>query len=225
MNGKKGIEYLETIHYISNEYILKTLIIIYVQNKNIKINKNVSIEPVKTIILTYNEKDILNYYNDHFDRLKEKNIKYIERNEALDEAYGTSYKFPKIAETKIIKEEDNGWGVKKNIDINIFNSINVEKALGIYRSNIFTRNMYKVYKENNCLDLYIKYYGNYFGADYIVEVSSTIITACKMFLYVYTSEENDGKSFYSIINNTLRSGDSEKICRYLPEFKLIYDLI
>ena len=46
-----------------------------------------------------------------------------------------------------------------------------------------------------------------------------------MFLYAYTLEENDGKSFYSIINNTLCSGDSEKICRYLPEFKMIYDLI
>ena len=97
MNEKKGIEYLETIQYFSNEYILNTLIII-----------NVLIEPLKTIILTYNEKDILNYYNDHFDRLKEKNIKYIERNDVLDEVYGTSYKFPKIDETKIIKEEDNG---------------------------------------------------------------------------------------------------------------------
>ena len=114
MNEKKGIEYLETIQYICNEYIIQSLIIIYVQNKNIKINKNVLLEPLKTLILTYNEKDILNYYNDHFYRLKEKNIKYIERNEFLDkEEYRTSYKFYKIGENKIIKEEDNGWDMKK----------------------------------------------------------------------------------------------------------------
>ena len=29
--------------------------------------------------------------------------------------------------------------------------------------------MYKVYKENNCLDLFIKYYGNYFAGDYLIE--------------------------------------------------------
>ena len=48
--------------------------------------------------------------------------------------------------------------MKKNLDINVFNLINVEMALGRSRSDIFTRNMYKVYKENNCLDLYIKYF-------------------------------------------------------------------
>ena len=47
----------------------------------------------------------------------------------------------------------------------------------------------------------------------------------KMFLYAYTLEENNGKSFYCMINNDFRSGDAEKISRYLPNIKLIFDLI
>ena len=98
-------------------------------------------------------------------------------------------------------------------------------ALDSFRIDIFIRNMYKVYKENNCLDLYFKYYGYYFGADYIVEEPGTTLIYSKMFLYAYTLEENNGKSFYSLINNDFRSGNAEKICRYLPEIKIIYDLI
>ena len=85
--------------------------------------------------------------------------------------------------------------------------------------------MYKVYKENNCLDLYLKYYGNYFGADFIVEEGGSTIISSKLFLFAYTLEEDNGKSFYSLMNNDLRSGDSEKICRYLPSIRAIYDLV
>ena len=46
-----------------------------------------------------------------------------------------------------------------------------------------------------------------------------------MFLYAYTLEEQNGKSFYSIMNNDLSSGNTEKICRYLPKINNIYRLI
>ena len=85
--------------------------------------------------------------------------------------------------------------------------------------------MYRLYEENNCLDLFIKYYGNYFGVDYVVEESASHIIAAKMFLYAYTLEEKNYKSFYCLINNDLRSGNPEKIGRYLPMIKIIYDLV
>ena len=225
MNEKNGIEYLKTIEYIANEYALKIVIILYVQNKNIKIDKKILQASFIPIILTYCEKDILNYYNDHFFILKEKTIKYIDRNDFLDKVYGTSFKFPKLNETKIVKEEDNGWDMKRDININIFDSVKIETAFGRFRSDILIRSMYKVYKENNCLDLYIKYYGNYFGADLIVEEKFTNLISSKLFLYAYTLNEDNGKSFYSLMNNDLRSGDSEKICRYLPMIRQIYDLV
>ena len=85
--------------------------------------------------------------------------------------------------------------------------------------------MYKVYKENNCLDLFIKYYGNYFAGDYLIEQNTSLVAVVKMFLYAYTLEEQNGNSFYSIMNNDLSSGNTEKICRYLPLINNIYRLI
>ena len=225
MNEKNGINFLETIRYISNTFVLKIIIILYIENKNIQIDKNILQEFLFPIILTYNEKDILDYYIDHFERLKEKNIKYIERNEFLEKAYGMDIKFHKIDTIKMYKEEDNGWDMKKDIDSNIFNMVKVETVFGNFRTDIFIRKMYRLYQENNCLDLFINYYGNYFGVDYVVEESANILISSKLFLYAYTLEESNGKSFYSLINNDFRSGNPEKICRYLPYIKVIFDLI
>ena len=155
-----------------------------------------------TIIIAYNEKDIVNYYEDHFDRLKDKNIKFIYiKKWIFRQKYGITQKFAKIEGTKYLKKKimDGKW---KKIDINLFSLVKIEKALGVIRTDIFDT-------ENDCIDLFIKYYGNYFGADPIVEQSDNSITIQKIFLYAYTLEEN--KSFFSMINNDFRCGDSEKL--------------
>jgi hypothetical protein len=74
MNEKNGNKYMETIRYISNVFGLKFVTIIFIQNKNIKINKKILHNPFIYIILTYSEKDILNFYYDNYTRLKETNI-------------------------------------------------------------------------------------------------------------------------------------------------------
>ena len=74
MDGKKGIEFLETIKYISNVFGIKIVVIIYIQNKNVKIDKKILQMPILPTILTYSEKEILNYYFDNNDRLREMNI-------------------------------------------------------------------------------------------------------------------------------------------------------
>ena len=56
MNEKNGIEYIETIKYIANDYALKILLIIFIQNKNIKIDKKILQASFIPIILTYCEK-------------------------------------------------------------------------------------------------------------------------------------------------------------------------
>ena len=84
INEKIGIEYLETIKYIGNVFCFRIVVIIYVQNKNIKIDKKILQTPFMPIILTYSDKDILNYFNDNYDRLKEMQIKYINHNELIE---------------------------------------------------------------------------------------------------------------------------------------------
>ena len=39
MEGKRGIEFLETIKYISNVFGLKIVVIVYIANKSVKIDK------------------------------------------------------------------------------------------------------------------------------------------------------------------------------------------
>ena len=216
MNEKKGIEYIETIKFICNIFFLKIIVIIYVQNKNIKIDKKILQTPIMPIVLTYSEKDILNYYNDNYDRLKELKIKNIDEFKIMEKLIINNFKFPKINETKIIREEDNGWELINNIDDILFNIVKITNILGFMSNDGFIVDMYKVYKENNCLNLFINYYGNYFGADYVVEQQSSGVALAKMFLYAYTLEESNGKSYYSLMNNDLRSGNSDKICRYFP---------
>ena len=113
----------------------------------------------------------------------------------------------------------------RDIDINIFKLVNYRRILGYINLEKFTRDMYEIYKENNCLDLFLNYYGNYLGAEHLMESQCSLVAGVKMFLYAYTLEENNGKSLYSIMNNDFRSGNPNKICRYLIILKSIYDLL
>jgi len=226
MNEKNGNNYLETIRYLCDVFGIKLVLIIYVQNKNYKINKKILQNPFVHIILTFSENDILNYYYDSYTRIKELNINYIDENEEFEKKLPIfNYDFPKLNETKIIKEQDNGWDMIRNINTNIFNLKSVEQILGFIDVAKFNKDMYKVYKENNCLDLFLNYYGNYFAAEYLVEQVTTLVAVVKMFLYAYTLEEKDGKSFYCLMNNDLRSGNPDKISRYLPMINNIYRLL
>ena len=226
MNEKIGKEYLETIRYISSVFGVKLAVIIYIQNKDIKINKKILENPLIHIVLAYSEKDILNYYYDSYIRLKDITVNYANEFEQFSKKfYGINYNFPKLSESKIIKEQDNGWDMVKDLNTNLFNLVKVIQTKGFVDSTSFNIDMFKVYKENNCLDLFINYYGNYFSGEYLVEQIATSLCMIRLFLYAYTLEENDGKSFYSIMNNDFRSGDFQKINRYLPMIFNIYALL
>ena len=220
---------METIRYISIVFGLKFATILFIENKNVKIHKKIVQDPFIHIILAYSENDVLKYYIDSYARIKEININYLDENEMFEEKlqgkFGINYKFPKLTETNIFKEQDNGWDMIRDINANIFNLVSVVKFLGYIDVAKYNKDMYKVYKENNCLELFIKYYGNYFGGDYLVEQITPLVVIVKMFLYAYTLEEPNGKSFYSLMNNDLRSGNPEKIGRYLPMINNIYRLI
>ena len=155
INEKLGFEYLETIKYICNVYALKIVAIIYIQNKNVKIDKKILQVPIIPTILVYSEKDIFNYYFDSYNRLTERNIKGGCIIESLEQII--DYKFPKISETKIIREQDNGWDMIRDVNVNIFKLVSYDRIFGYISIDNFVRDTYKVYEENNCLDLFIKY--------------------------------------------------------------------
>ena len=169
MDEKKGKEYFETIRYICNVFGLTLISIIYIQNKNFKINKNILQNPFIQIILTHSEKDILNFDEDNIFRLKEFIINYYDENEKFEQKKPElKYVFPKLKGIKLFKEEDNGWDMVKDFQSNIFDLVSVNKIFDSINIGTFNKDMYLLYKENNCLDLFIKYYGNYFSASYLV---------------------------------------------------------
>ena len=225
MNEKYGKKYIETIRYISCVFGIKLAVIIYIQNKNIKINKKILENPFIHIVLTYSEKDILNYYNDSYIRLKDTTL-ICENEQHTKKILGININFPKLGEVKIIREQDNGWDMVKDLNANFFNLIKVIQTLGFIDTTLFNIDIYKVYKENNCPDLFINHYGNYFSGEYLIEQVIPILCGVKLFLYAYTLEEdNYKKSFYYIMNNDFRSGDFQKISRYLPMIYSIYRLL
>ena len=126
---------------------------------------------------------------------------------------------------KIFREQDNGWDMVKDININIFNLTKIIQTGGFIDGTSLHINMFKAYKENNCLDLFINYYGNFLAGEYLVEQIVSTLCTIKLFLYAYTLEEDNGKSFYCIMNNEFRSGNFQKISRYLPMIRYIYEMI
>lgn len=113
----------------------------------------------------------------------------------------------------------------KDININIFNLTKIIQTGGFIDGTSLHINMFKAYKENNCLDLFINYYGNFLAGEYLVEQIVSTLCTIKLFLYAYTLEEDNGKSFYCIMNNEFRSGNFQKISRYLPMIRYIYEMI
>ena len=224
MNEKNAKDYIDNIRYICDTFGLKLGLIIFIQDKNYRINKRLVQNPFIHIVIAYCEEDILNYYIDSLIRLKDVNLKNLELDENIVEQLSNiNFEFPKISETQFIKEQDNGWEMIKNLNKNIFYLSKVEQIGGYINVGKLNKDMYEVYKENNCLDKFLKYYGVYFGGGYLLEQVTTLLTEVKLFIYAYTLEEKeDGKSFYSLMNNDLRSGDSKKISRYLPMINNIY---
>lgn len=56
MNERRGKKYIETIRYISCIFGIKLAVIIYVQNKDIKIDKKILENPFIHIVFTYSKK-------------------------------------------------------------------------------------------------------------------------------------------------------------------------
>ena len=90
--------------------------------------------------------------------------------------------------------------------------------------------MYELYKEKDGLELYFKKYSKYLGIISCLEEQLNSFTLVKQVIYVYTREEEKNRSglplsFYSLINNDLRSGELKKIERYIPLIYIIKEAI
>ena len=82
------------------------------------------------------------------------------------------------------------------------------------------------YKDHNTLDIFFKCYSNYFFINLQPELVVNMTAFAKMFLYAYTLDEQDpNKNLYCIVNDDLRSSQTEKVYRYIELIKVIGALI
>ena len=135
--------------------------------------------------------------------------------------------FPQINNNE--KEDDNGFDIIKDINPCIFISnyiVQINNNISLYD---FSFGLYDLYKENNALDLYFKYFSIYLGFVSCFEEQLYNHSLLKQIIYFYTREEqkinNKNISFYSLMNNELRSGDFKKIKKYSALIYTIKDTI
>ena len=138
--------------------------------------------------------------------------------------YKLEGKFPVIENNK--DENDNGWEMINQINENFFKNLYVLNIGFHWILNNTISNLYELYKEKNISKLYLQYYCNYFGVSLYPETIYNEETLMKFILYAYTLDEgNKDKSFYSILNDTLRTGKYEKIKMFLEIFSKLLELI
>lgn len=212
------VEHYSQLHLISIELGITFHAAIYLENNNNLIYKYPLIySSVIPIFLINNENQLIRFINEWFPN---PGYNKIEEEESVHKEICKSLKLI-IGETPI-NVKNKGWALIEKVhdDIiknNIFSKVtNNVLELGTFFSYIIT-----IYKENSLLDLLFNKYYNLFFVRGTSGLGLDIILA-KRYIFIYTIEEKEKKnSFYSILNNELRSGEPKRIAPFLVITALI----
>ena len=219
-------KYLEKFKLLSSKYGFAYLFIIYLKNKKISDIRN-SIIIEKSIIYIFEDYELIEIYKENNEILKPGLIYYLLSNDSL--YYKCFKKFNLLKESiyndmKNFKSNcEDGWELfePKNFGQLVINLCSFHDFV----KQVFV-NIMNSYKEHNSLEIFFKYYSNYFFLTLQPEFIVNMTAYAKMFLYAYTLEERDPhKNLYCIINKDLRSSDPKKNSNYLDLVKLIGGLV
>ena len=171
-------------------------------------------------ICVYTPEDILNYLS--------QKLSYLNPTDEVRQIFDIL--IPKITFEQ--NDEDiyqNGcFELAETFDVNLIkNNLLVRFLDQIDYVTEFSNNIFYIYKEHNCLDLFYSQNCLFFGWKMYPElIDSLNICFVKRFLYMYCREEKPSeKSFYRIINDDLRTRDPNKIYRYIKILALINKFI
>ena len=177
----------------------------------------------------FNDRELIEIYKDNNERLRPRLAGYLPENEQFPEFKKASDELNEIINENIRdlkSSSEDGW------DLFEYNKDNYHLGMNIiagcfhnYISHIIGH-FIEAYKERNALEIFFKYYSNYFFLTLQPEFLVNMTAYAKMFLYAYTLEERDpNKNLYCVLNNDLRSSDPSKINRHQELIKLIGALI
>ena len=114
--------------------------------------------------------------------------------------------------------------ITDNENENFFKNLYILSIPHTWNRDKAIMSIYELYKEKDNLELYLKYYCNYFGVNLYTEVPDVLFM--KSFIHAFTIDEgHKDKSFFAILNNTLRSRNYEKINEFIDIFVKLLELI
>ena len=217
--------YLEKFKSLSSKYGFAYLFLVYIKNKQIS-DMRIDLKAFNSVIYIFNDFELLEYFKDNNERLKPYLEKFLpENDEPTVDKLNDLIKFV-YKDIEVFKSNcEDGWELFEHennthfsININIINFYGfVEQVLD---------SIIQSYKEHNSLEIFFKYYANYFCMALQPELIVNMTAYAKMFLYAYTLEEKDPhKNLYCILNDDLRSSNPSKINRHFDIIKLIGGLI
>ena len=220
-------KYFERFKDLSSKYGFAYLFLVHVEIiQLVKIRTDIS---EQNSVIYFNEDfELREIYKDNNERLRPRLREYMKENFSsfkLDNLnFEKEFIYTKIEDLKSTSED--GWdlfGLKKDsLHFNIsFISANFQDFIRHIIGHFID-----AYKERNSLDIFFRYYSNYFFINLQPELVVNMTAFAKMFLYAYTLEEGDpNKNLYCIVNDDLRSSQPEKVNRYIELIKVIGGLI
>ena len=228
IESKNFDEYYKSLNLLSFTYGITFIIIIYINDqKNIYINKNLfNDDALMPIIICYTKEDIKEYFNDNEKSFCIFFSFFKEFENSLDTFDSLLNEFSKIKITDIT-ECDNNWEMDFDNDANYIKNLHIINVGNKWLQIKTAARLFQLYKEYNNLELYVKYYCNYLGCTLYPEtLLCGELLFLKSFIYAYTLDEGSkDKSFYAMLNDTLKSSDYKKINKIIEIFAKLLQLI
>ena len=212
------VEHYSQLHLISIELGITFHAVIYLENNNNFIYKFPLIyTSCIPIFLINNENQLIRLINEWFPN---PGYNKIDEEETVHKKIFKSLKL--IIGEKPINVNNKGWGlIEKLQDGIIKNNFFSKVTNNIFEMGTFFSYIITLYKDNSLLDLLFNKYYNLFFVCGTSGLGFDIIMA-KRYIFIYTIEEKEKKnSFYSILNNELRSGEPKRIVPFLVIIALI----
>ena len=219
----KDIEkYLKELFLIMHEFSLVIIVIIYIKDLNILINKNILMNSKNIpIYFACNIIEIKNFiisqkYCNCGKNFIDISLKMRQKVDVILKNY--SPRKINIFSSKVLifdkLSSEDGWELVDLIPKEMFENKYLEIS-GRISVNTISLNLLELFKENQVESLFYERYCPYFNFCLLPEINSSkyLSIVLKQICYAYSLDEGQ-KSFYYFLNRNLRSGDLSIIEKY-----------
>ena len=220
-------KYLDKFKLLNSQYGFAYLFLVHVKNKKL-LDIIIDLNKQNSAIYFFDDSELKEIYKDNNQKLRPRLREFLSEN--YSEFKLEKIKFEKDMIYNSIEDlksnSEDGWDLfelKRE-------SFSFKFIIKSYNFQDFIRhilgNIINAYKDHNTLEIFFRYYSNYFFLTLQPEFVVNMTAFAKMFLYAYTLEEgNPNESLYCVVNDDLRSNKPEKVNRFVELVKVIGALI